>query len=1073
MSDITPIKLPLAGESVVALAPGSAAEAAVDWLRRPNLFVGRALTAPTLDARQRWQAGRVAQRGQAYTAGTVHGLEPSLTLETVPPPEGSEDPPTTRVRLAIEPGQGLAAGGEDMLLLRRMECLLADVPVVAPPEWFTAALPPPDDGTDDPLPGEPDPRAIGDRLADTLVTAGARMSRIGILLLQPVVVDVSTLDPDDPCDRCACGDADNAAAFEDWRLGDGARLLWYPWPEEWQPLPATVLRLRNALAHAIFEAEAALLPDEVLPWAAWGLPVALVALDAAADAASVTTVAPAFVDRAAVVRQGGRAREARLQLGVADGIQQALSADSRLPALWQARIEQFAGQLVELGDPAPPPAELADPFLFLPPCGLLPKTALDLAAFRSDFFPPLATLDAVPVPLEQLDLAIREVAPLAAIDLSAPGRVRLLVPVTQASWQPRLLLRETIAPEFRQTLDRFLLTRARQLGARQGLRNEVALLGRVLSGQPQTVEAWNDDAQAVETETLSPWGPPPAGGGHRSTLRAGAHQHYFDSATETLTPAAAESLYLWTYLDADDPPRTLMLQWHIAGGDWEHRAFWGEDLLPWGAANSAAHRRIGDLPEAGRWLRLDVPAALLALQDRTIDGMAFSLFDGRAAYGMTGALARDAERKWFCNVLPAGARRIGDEAWDFLTQNDLWAPFEASEGVVPAIPATVPTASAGVPGGGHFEPVQAGIHQHFFERGAAFLPGAAELLYAWVYLDPNDPPREVMLQWNVGGSWEHRAYWGWDLIGWGTAGPARLRVGGLPAPGVWVRLQVAPAAVGIAPGQQPIAGMAFTLFDGSAAFGPAGGMTIASSTDATGATVQTVTERSWFAGALPAGALARGSWRFLAPRDLYAPTPTSTVGTVQAVRDLQDDPLLSVLSAQERAQLTVRGLGPFVEYLRQRIDRADDLTDNGFVKMQTDVYRVRQLMLGSTDATRLAVSPALAQIAHAETAIASQAQISTYLAGLKATPAVGVRSTVGAAGVLMQAAEPAGAQAAAATGAAAAAGVGTGRARAGVVVDAGTFSANLVEPATVARAAPVAAAAASGLLAGGVSIGIG
>ena len=138
MSDITPIKLPLAGESVVALAPGSAAEAATDWLRRPNLFVGRALTAPTLEARQRWQAGRLAQRGQACTAGTVHGLEPSLTLETVPPPEDSEDPPTTRLRLAIEPGQGLAAGGEDIVLLRRMECLLADVPVVAPPEWFTA-----------------------------------------------------------------------------------------------------------------------------------------------------------------------------------------------------------------------------------------------------------------------------------------------------------------------------------------------------------------------------------------------------------------------------------------------------------------------------------------------------------------------------------------------------------------------------------------------------------------------------------------------------------------------------------------------------------------------------------------------------------------------------------------------------------------------------------------------------------------------------------------------------------------------------------------------------------------------
>ncbi len=894
------------------------------------------------------------------------------------------------MRLSVEPGQGLAASGEDVLLARRLECLLEDVPVVAPPAWFEPAPPPGDGGGGgDPLPGEPAPRRIGARLADTLASAAGRMSRVGVLLLQPVLVDVAGIDAADPCDRCPCGDGgkDNAAAFEDWRLADAVRLLWYAWPEEWRPLPAVAPRhLRNALAHDIFEAEAALGADAVLPWQAWGVPVALVALDAAADGADAARVLPAFDDRAAVVRQGGRAREPRLRLlrppapppGEAPAPLR-LRAGAQLPALWQARIEQFAAQLVEQGEPAPPPAELAAPFLFLPPFGLLPKTALDLDALRSAFFPPLLALDATPVPLEQLDLAVREAAPLDAIDLSAAGRVRLLVPVTQASWEPRLLLREVVSPEFRQTLDRFVLTRSRELGARQGLRNEVALLGRALSGQPQAVAPFDDDAQAVEPETLAPWGPPPAGGGHRSALRAGPHQHYFDSATETFAPAAGESLYAWVYLDPDQPPRTLMLQWHVAGADWEHRAFWGDDLLPWGAAGTPAHLRVGDLPEAGRWLRLEVPAAALGLAGRVLDGMAFSLHDGRAAYATAGALAAGAERKWFCNVLPAGARRIGDEAWDFLVNNDLWAPFEASEGVVPAIADSVPAAPGATPGG-HFEPSLAGIHQHFFDRAQPFLPAAAEQLYAWVYLDPNDPPREVMLQWNVGGSWEHRAYWGFDLVAWGAPGTAsRLRAGGLPAPGGWVRLAVAPAQVGIAAGQQAVSGMAFTLFDGSAAFGAAGAVTFSTATDATGAPAQQAVERAWFAGALPAGAVAHGTWRFLGPRDLHAPTASSRVGTVQALRDLLADPLLSVLSEQERAQLAVRGLGPFVDYLRSRIDRADDLTDTGFVKMQTDVYRVRQLMLGSTDATRLAVSPALAQIAQAETAIASQAQIATYL----------------------------------------------------------------------------------------------
>lgn len=1042
MSTVTPIERPLPGEQIAALSPGDARAAASDWLRRPNLYPGRALTAPTLEARQRWQAGRIAQRGQAFTPGTVRGFEVAHRIET-----GGEDgeDETGVLHLVVEPGQGLAASGEDVVLLRRADFRLAGLPVAAPPAWFLPVAPGESDSASgdapDPLPGAAHPRAIGGPLAQALASAGDRMSRTGILLLQPVTVDRADFDPEDPCDRCPCGDGDDPAAFEDWRIADAVRLLWYPWPEEWRPLPATLAQRRNALAHAIFDAESRLAADALLPWQPWGVPIALLQLDAAQPLAA----APEFIDSAAVARRGGRAREPRLRWGANARGAPALQADSRLPALWQARIEQFAEQLVELGDPAPPPAELSRPFRRLPPCGLLPRTALDLGTFRSDFFGPLATLDAVPVPLEQLDLAIAEAAPLAPIDLSAPERVRLLVPVTQASWEPRLLHRETIAPEFRQTLDRFLLTRSRELGARQGLRQEVALLGRVLSGRPQTVAAFDDDPQAVEVETLTPWGPPPAGGGHRSARRSGLHQHFFDSATETLTPAAGDALYAWVCLDPAAPPRTLMLQWRT-GSEWEHRAIWGEDLIAWGAADSAAHRLIGDLPEAGGWLRLEIPAATLGLAGRAIDGMAFTLHDGQAAFGTTGARSGHAERKWFCNVLPAGARPQGDEPWELLTAGDLWAPFEPALGVVASIPASVP-AAPGATAGGHTEPVRAGIHQHFFENAAPFVAAAGELLHAWVWLDPNDPPREVMLQWNVEGSWEHRAYWGWDLIAWGAAGNARRRAGGLPAPGEWVRLQVAPGDVGIAAGQS-IGGMAFTLFDGAAAFGAAGAVRITEATDATGALVQNVIERAWFAGSLPTGAQPQGTWQFLDARELHAPTPSSRLGRVQALHDLLADPLLTVLSEQERAQLTVRGLGPFVDYLRARIDRADDLTDHGFVKMQTDIYRVRQLMLGTTDATRLAVSPALASIAKAETAVASQAQIASYVARIKTPAGVTRNTSVNAGGFAMAS-------------------------NAVRVADAGTFSSNLLGDALASSATSRLSGAATASLGSPAGLALG
>ena len=53
--------------------------------------------------------------------------------------------------------------------------------------------------------------------------------------------------------------------------------------------------------------------------------------------------------------------------------------------------------------------------------------ALGVGAGQTD--PTGFELDAAPVPLPQLDVAIRDAAPLSAIDFSAAERVRVLVPV--------------------------------------------------------------------------------------------------------------------------------------------------------------------------------------------------------------------------------------------------------------------------------------------------------------------------------------------------------------------------------------------------------------------------------------------------------------------------------------------------------------------------------------------------------------------------------------------------------------------------------------------------------------------
>lgn len=85
--------------------------------------------------------------------------------------------------------------------------------------------------------------------------------------------------------------------------------------------------------------------------------------------------------------------------------------------------------------------------------------------------------------------------------------------------------------------------------------------------------------------------------------------------------------------------------------------------------------------------------------------------------------------------------------------------------------------------------IVSGMHQHVLYNASTTLAVASgDRLFAYVYLDLANVPSEVMLQWNDG-SWDHRAYWGANSIGWGTDGSdSRRYMGALPGAGGWVRL---------------------------------------------------------------------------------------------------------------------------------------------------------------------------------------------------------------------------------------------------------------------------------------------
>jgi len=429
--------------------------------------------------------------------------------------------------------------------------------------------------------------------------------------------------------------------------------------------------------------------------------------------------------------------------------------------------------------------------------------------------------------------------------------------------------------------------------------------------------AWFDDDVPAGATPGGSWNwvstePPPYSGGlaHQSILASGVHQHYFTNAAAPLQAQVGDTLYAYVYLDPANPPRALMLQWN-AGGSWEHRAYWGENLFSWGIDGTDSRRYMGSLPATGQWLRLEVPASAVGLEGAAISGMAFSLFDGRATWDTAGVSSTppyptvsfseatysvseagveaivtvdrsgnssgsvtvdyatvdgsatagadytatnstliladgevsqsfsvpiledslvEANETVLLMLSGASGANLGDVSEAVLTiadndSNDIvWVDDAVPAGAVPAGTwnwvSTMPTPYSG--GLAHQSILVAGVHQHYFTNAAAPLQvQAGDSLFAYVYLDPTNPPNEVMLQWNAGGSWEHRAYWGANLLGWGIDGTdSRRYVGPLPATGQWLRLEVPASEVGLE--GAAISGMAFSLFDGRVTWDAAG-----------------------------------------------------------------------------------------------------------------------------------------------------------------------------------------------------------------------------------------------------------
>ncbi len=138
---------------------------------------------------------------------------------------------------------------------------------------------------------------------------------------------------------------------------------------------------------------------------------------------------------------------------------------------------------------------------------------------------------------------------------------------------------------------------------------------------------------------------------HTDPPNTAAHSHGFTKATEPFQVGTNDVLFSTVYLPPDQLPRQIMLKWHDGTG-WEHRAFWGEDLIGEGKPGTVSRFRVGDLPPQGQLVTLEVPAAAVGLAGRSVSGMMFSLHGGQAVWGNSGAMPPAQET--VVKLLPTG-----------------------------------------------------------------------------------------------------------------------------------------------------------------------------------------------------------------------------------------------------------------------------------------------------------------------------------------------------------------------------------------------------------------------------------
>jgi hypothetical protein len=377
--------------------------------RRPKYFDGRFLAARDLTREQQYFLARQADLARAGGSGVVHGLTVTARNAT---------------QLTIDPGHGVTASGETVILPRQLTVKLSDLAQV---QRLDATF------------------GLSRRPAE----AARSRSGLYILALRPVEFTAN------PIASYPTSLAD-ARTVEDGEIVEATIATLIPYPDDGARTDIGARRAR--VAREIFvEGTARGLPVDALP-------LAMVLLDQG-------TVR--WIDVFLVRREVGSTHGDVLGLGFAPrAVREAhlLQYDQHLRDVLRDRAQANRGAKFAA----------SEHFLALPPGGRLPAAAINPQDFTQSFFPPEVDVDLSIVPEDEVPALLEESILLPPIDLTGGGEalestsVLVLLPVPR---QHVRLVRSALARAERATLTRTLKTAApgliaqrRPLEALAGLR---------------------------------------------------------------------------------------------------------------------------------------------------------------------------------------------------------------------------------------------------------------------------------------------------------------------------------------------------------------------------------------------------------------------------------------------------------------------------------------------------------------------------------------------------------------------------------------------------------------------------